>query len=168
MSYSDSFVHADDVVNHLNSIVIHVTDPFIKQKYAGFVAVAAVTVYEVAIKKIFIEFSSKKHHVLESFTASFFDRINGRIKIEIIKHDYIKPFGDRYLQKFEKKLLIADKEYLITHRRSIKNSYSNLIRWRNDFAHEGIINNTSTYEEVVQAYADGKFVIKCLSESMNR
>jgi len=40
--------------------------------------------------------------------------------------------------------------------------------WRNDFAHEGKINTTATYEEAVQAYQDGKEIIHCLARCMNR
>jgi hypothetical protein len=137
-------------------------------KYVGFVAVASVTVYEVAIKEIFITFAKDKHKVLGAFTESYFNRINGKISIDVVKKDYIKRFGPKYLEKFEKKLNFTTKAYLLANGRDIKNSYSNLITWRNDFAHAGSINATATYAEVVQAYEDGKEVIRCLAETMVR
>jgi len=168
MAYSDHFNHADDVVNHLNVVVPSLTDPLLQAKYVGFVAVASVTVYELAIKEIFIDFGAKKHKVLGEFAESYFGRINGRIKISVIKDDYVKRFGGRYKTRFNKKLDKASKDYLITNRRDIKSSYGNLITWRNDFAHEGRLSTTATYAEVVQSYEDGKEVIRCLAETMTR
>lgn len=168
MPYVDHFQHADNVVVHLNGIIPTITDPLLQAKYLGFVSVVAVTVYELAIKTIFIEFAQHKHKVLGHFTESYFERINGRIKIKMIKDDYIKRFGNKYQTKFQKKLDKKANEYFQAHHRDIKNSYSNLITWRNDFAHEGKINTTATYNEAVQAYEDGKEVIHCLAASMTR
>ncbi|WP_417375874.1 HEPN domain-containing protein [Gimesia maris] len=168
MPYQSHFKHADDVIVHLDTIVPLLADPLLQAKYAGFTTVAAVTVYELAIKEIFIEFGAKKHNVFGTFTESFFSRINGRIKYKAIKEDYVQNYGDRYLKRFKKKIEIAKNKYFITNRRDIVNSYTNLILWRNEFAHEGTIKNTATYQEVVQAYNDGKEVIRCLAETMIR
>lgn len=168
MSYVSYFKHADDIVNHLNTVVPTLTDPLLQAKYVGFVAVAAVTVYELAIKNVFIEFGTKKHKVLGAFTEAYFKRINGRIRIQTIKDDYIKRFGERYQKRFEKNLERISEDYLLINRRDIKSSYGNLITWRNDFAHEGKLKITATYPEVVQAYEDGKEVIRCLAETMTR
>jgi hypothetical protein len=168
MAYSDHFKHADDIITHLNGIVPTVTDPFLSAKYVGFVSVAAITVYELAIKEIFIEFANNKHKVLGHFVETFFDRINGKIRISVIKDEYIKKFGAKYQDRFKKNLESSSKNYLQTRRRDFRSSYSNLIIWRNDFAHEGRINGTTTYHEVVQAYEDGKEVIHCLAMSMTR
>ena len=168
MSYNIHFKHADDVVKHLNTVVPTLSDPLLQAKYVGLVAVAAVTVYELAIKNVFIEFAAKKHKVLGTFTESYFERINGRIKIKVIKDDYIRRFGERYKKRFERKLNKLAKDYLQNNRRDIKSSYGNLITWRNDFAHEGKIRTTATYAEVVQSYEDGKEIIHCLAETMRR
>ncbi|MCF6210719.1 MAG: hypothetical protein L3K24_08645 [Gammaproteobacteria bacterium] len=168
MTYTDHFLHADDVIAHLNSIVPSITDPLLLPKYVGFVSVAAVTVYELAMKDIFIDFARKKHKVLGNFTEAYFDRINGRIKLKIIKEDYIGKFGRKYQIKFQKNIEKKSKEYLQINHRDIRSSYANLITWRNEFAHEGIINSTTTYDEVIKAYEDGKEVIHCLAESMTR
>lgn len=168
MPYASNFKHADDIIAHLNNVVPQLTDPILRVKYIGFVAVAAVTVYEMAIKSIFIDFAKKKHKVLGSFTEAFFERINGRVKVEHIREDYIIRFGERYLKRFNDKLEQCSNDYLRTHRRDIRSSYSNLITWRNDFAHEGIIKTTATYPDVIEAYEDGKEIIRCLAETMTR
>lgn len=52
MAYDSHFILADDMINHLNSIVGGTTDPFMSSRYVGFVSVSAVTVYELALKEI--------------------------------------------------------------------------------------------------------------------
>jgi hypothetical protein len=168
MPYQVHFKHADDVIAHLNSLMPTITDPLLKLKYIGFTTVAAVTVYELAIKDIFIQFANKKHKVLGNFTSSYFDRINGRIKTKVIREDYLEKFGTKYITQFDKKLKTTSEAYLHLHRRDIRSAYANLIVWRNDFAHEGKINATATFAEVVQSYEDGKEVIRCLYEAMVR
>jgi hypothetical protein len=168
MPYATRFQHADDVVTHLNGFVPTLTDPLLTAKYVGFVAVAAVTVFEMAIKDIFVDFAGKKHLVLGAFVESYFKRINGRIKLNTVKDEYISRFGDRYIKRFSRHLDTTSASYLRVHRRDIKAAYNNLIVWRNDFAHEGRINSTTTYNEVVQAYTDGKEVIHCLARTMVR
>lgn len=168
MPYSDNFIHADDIVAHLDTVVPGLPDPILQAKYVGFVAVAAVTVYELAVKEIFISFGAKKHRALGIFAESFFSRINGKIRNEVLKDEYIVRFGDRYRKRFTKKLKLRADEYLSRNRRDIMSAYGNIITWRNDFAHEGHIRTQATYSDVVQAYEDGKEVIHCLAETMTR
>lgn len=168
MAYSDHFLHADDVVAHLNIIVPTITNPLLTAKYVGFVSIAAVTVYELAVKDIFIEFAKRKHKLLGHFTEIYFDKINGRIKLQVITNDYIGKFGKKYQTRFHQNIEQRSKEYLRLNHRDIKASYANLITWRNDFAHGGRVNSTTTYKEVIQAYEDGKEVIHCLAASMTR
>ncbi|WP_163560949.1 HEPN domain-containing protein [Halomonas sp. NO4] len=168
MSYANHFRHADDVISHLNTVMPDIPDPLLKAKYVGFVSVAAVTVYEQAVKEIFIDFAKRKHKVLGNFTESYFSRINGKIKIKVIHDEYISRFGEKYQKRFKKNLQSVSRSHLQLYRRDMKSSYTNMITWRNDFAHEGKMNSTTTYGEVVQAYEDGKEVIHCLARTMTR
>ena len=168
MAYSDHFQHADDIIQHLDTIVPGINDPLLQAKYVGFVTIAAVTVYELAIKNIFIDFSHRKHKVFGSFTESHFNRINGRIKLQIIKDDYVARFGERYKKRFNKYLEQSSKFYLGQNRRDIRSSYGNLITWRNEFSHEGRLSTTATYAEAIQSYEDGKEIIHCLANCMVR
>ena len=161
------FKLTDDMVNHLNGVVNAIGDPFIKSRYSGFVAVAAVTVYELAIKYIFCDFAERKNIVFGEFTRSHFNRIDGRIKRDDIEK-YINRFGDKYIKRFKRKMDRVEKEAMRIERISVKGSYANLIDWRNEFAHGGQIPAMATYEEVVKSYVVGKQVIVCLKESMNR
>lgn len=168
MAYVDHFAHADGVIAHLNGLVPGLPDPLLKVKYTGFVTVAAVTVYELAIKDIFCDFGRKKHKVLGTFTESHFERINGRVTLKNIKEDYCAKFGDVYVKRFKKKLDSSAKQHLAAHHRDFRSAYSNLIIWRNSFAHEGNVPATATYAEAVQSYEDGKAVIHALAASMVR
>lgn len=168
MSYSNHFKLADDMITHLNSSISQINDPFILTRYVGFVSVAAVTVYELAVKEIFIDFAEKKNKVFGTFTSSHFDRINGRIKNRDIKNEYVKKFGEKYLNRYKKMLDKEENMHLRTTGTSIKSSYANIITWRNQFAHEGKITSTVTYQEVVNSYETGKKLINCLAETMKR
>lgn len=166
MSYKFHFSHADEVIKHLNSILPLVNDPLLKAKYVGFVSVAAVTVYELAIKSIFLDFSKNENKTLNCFAEKYFERINGRIKIKAIQEDYLTKFGDSYLNSFNQEIEVSKTKFLKANKRDFQAAYKNLIEWRHQFAHQGTINTTATFEEVVQAYEDGKFVIECLAKIM--
>ncbi|MGD0610320.1 MAG: HEPN domain-containing protein [Anaerolineales bacterium] len=168
MAYTDHYQLADDVIAHLNVIVGGIQDPFLISRYIGFVAIASVTVYELAIKDIFIEFGEKKHKVLGEFTRKTFDRINGRIKTNTIRDEYISYFGDKYVKRFTKKLDETEKKELRNSGTSTLTSYGNVITWRNQFAHEGQIPSTVTFNEIITSYQVGKEVIRCLAETMQR
>ena len=168
MAYDSHFILADDMINHLNSIVGGTTDPFMSSRYVGFVSVSAVTVYELALKEIFINFAQNKHNVFGTYTKSHFDRINGRIRHNHIKDDYVKKFGLKYLNRYKKKIQETENQFLRSHGKSVITSYGNLITWRNDFAHEGHIPNTVTFSEVVASYTLGKELIKCVADTMYR
>ena len=168
MAYSDYFRLADDLIHHLNGVMGGISDPFIQSRYVGFVAVSASTVYELAIKDIFIEFAQRKHKVFGSYASYKFRRLNGRIKTSDLRGNHIRQFGEKYLQRYDKYDLQAEKAHLRSHGRSIRASYDNLIQWRNEFAHEGRIPTTATYAEVTQAYESGKETIHCLARAMTR
>ncbi len=168
MPYQDHFKLADDMISHLDSVIISITDSFVTSHYVGFVAVVGVTVYELAIKEIFCEFAQKKNKVFGKFVDKHFDRINGRIKLEVIRKNYLPRFGDKYLQRFERKIKKADERSIRAREGSIEAAYGNIITWRNKFAHEGKIPSTPTYAEATKAYYAGKNVIDCLAETMRR
>ena len=168
MPYADNFTHADDLVAHLDTIVPTINDPILKAKYVGFLSVAAVTVYELALKEIFVEFARQKHQVFGNFAESYFRRINGRIRVDVIKDEYIPRFGSKYQKRFQRKIEKVVSDFLRSKRRDPRAAYGNLITWRNEFAHEGKINKTATYTEAAQAYEDGKEVIHTLAAVMNR
>lgn len=168
MAYQEHFSHADEVITSLQSYVPTIGDPLQQIKFIGFVAVAAVTVYEQAIKSIFIEFGGAKNKIFGNYVQSHFEKINGRIKYKIIMDEYVSQFGDKYKKRFKRKMEERSSAFLRSYGRDVRSSYSNIIVWRNEFAHEGKINSTATFLEVVTAYEDGKEIIHCLAETMRR
>lgn len=168
MGYDSHFIHADTFLAHLDFALSATTDPFIKSRYIGFLAFTAVTVYELALKEIFIDFADKKHKVLGNFTRSYFDRINGQITRDRILNHYLPRFGEKYVKRFKKKLNIKEMQILRSEGQSIKECYANIILWRNKFTHEGLIPHTVTYDEVKVSYQIGKHILHCLSQTMNR
>ena len=168
MPYSDHFQLADDYFSHLDTVISSIPDPFIRSRYTGFAAISGVTVYELALKEIFFDFARNKHKVLENFTVSYFDRINGKITEKNIKNEYLPKFGEKYLRRYEKLTQKKEKEVLLSDGRSVKSSYGNVIEWRNEFVHEGRIPANPTYDEVLKSYQYGKHILHCLSQAMIR
>ena len=168
MLYEDRFELVDQYIDHLERTFPENQDAFIASRYVGFVAVSAVTVYEQAIKEIFIEFSSKKNSVFGKFAASYFIRINGRISSRVIVHEYLPRFGDKYVRRFKRMREEKEREILRSEGKSILTSYNNIITWRNQFAHEGVVPNTVTFSEVKDAYDSGKHIVHCLAQTMVR
>jgi hypothetical protein len=72
MAYADNFKLADNLISHLTPAVGGIKDPFLASRYAGFVAVTAVTVYELAVKEILCSFDDSKHIVLGNFYEKLF------------------------------------------------------------------------------------------------
>ena len=97
-----------------------------------------------------------------------FSRINGRISSGEIADSYVAKFGDRYKKRFRGRRDEAEKRFLKSDRVSILSSYNNVITWRNQFAHEGTIPNTVTFQEMKKSYNYGKQLIHCLATTMVR
>lgn len=166
MSYQDSFKATDDLIAHLDPIVNTISDAAIKANYAGFLSVSAVTVYELAIKYIFIEFANKKNKVFGDFVYMHFDRINGNIKLDNLKNIHVKHFGEKYYKRFEANLKKKEAIVFSTTQKDMRSSYSNLILCRHDYVHKG--SPTLTFKEVLDNYDIGKNVIHSLYDTMKR
>jgi hypothetical protein len=168
MPYASQFAHADAVMAHLAGLLPTLADPQLEQKYVGFASVAAATVYELAVKDIFVDFAKKKHKVFEEFVKGSFGRINGRIKADTVKGEYVARFGTKYETKYAKTLQRKRDEYLRLTRRDFLTAYQNILTWRHNFVHTGQPPTTATFAEVFQAYEDGKNLLHCLAASMTR
>lgn len=167
MPYSDHFRLADDMISHLDSIVVSTADTFIQSRYTGFVTVAAVTVYELAVKDILIAFAHNKHKAFGAFTEASLRRLNGRIALDDLRK-LVKKFGAKYDKRFGHLLDASDRQLLAQGGNVPRAAYGNILVWRNSFAHEGIIPSTATYPEATNAYHVGKEVLHCLARAMQR
>jgi hypothetical protein len=165
MSFVDRFEATDDLIRHLQTVIPLITDEELKSKYAGFLSASAVTAYELAIKDIFINFAEKKNSVFGIFASEHFSQIHGNIRISDIK-GYVKLFGEKYLNKFNKKLEEKNRALLSIYHNDIKAIYGNLVTCRHKFIHTNT--TTMTFNEVVEAYNLGKEIINILNETMQR
>lgn len=166
MPYTDRFIATDNLIAQLRPVIGAINDAAILSSYAGFLSVSSVTVFELAIKDIFIEFASKKHKVFGVFAEKIFKQINGRIKLPDLRDKHIRTFGDNYLKKFDKILKAREQAVLTASHTSISTLYSNIILCRHEFVHQG--NTTLTTNEVINSYELGKEVIHCLNDTMRR
>ncbi|GAK32732.1 hypothetical protein JCM17846_26110 [Iodidimonas nitroreducens] len=167
-NYNNRFLIVEDYLKHIDPMMSSIKDEFIQTRYIGFITISAVTAYELAIKDIFYAFADKKHSVLADVTRARFSRLNGKIKIDDLKKEHVKMFGDKYLNRFKKKIDEMENKHLRSYRKSPKSAYNNVITWRNQFAHEGSLPNTTNYNEIKEQYNIGKEVIHCLCQSMVR
>ena len=168
MSFEDRFVLADDYLAHVDAVMGGLGDDFIKSRYLGFLAVSAVTAYELAIKDIIYRFADAKHRALGELARSRFERLNGQIRIRDLEERHIISFGIKYSDRFKREIKMVEQESLKNRLGSVKSSYGNLILWRHEFVHQGRWPNTATYLDLKNAYQQGKAVIRCVDRSMIR
>jgi hypothetical protein len=165
MPYTDRFKATDDLITHLRTVVSTISDEELKSRYAGFLAASAVTVYELAIKDIFITFAENENLAFGMFVTKYFNRINGKINIDDIEK-YAKLFGENYQGEFKKKLLEKNTLFMHEHHNNIQALYGNLVMCRHKYIHENT--TTITFNEVLEDYEIGKEIIKILYETMQR
>lgn len=168
MPYSDHFTLVDGLTPHLDTVVVPGLDPLLTSKYVGFLCVSAVTVMELAVKDILVDFAGKKHRLFGGFCQGLYEKLNGRITLKDLRESHIKRFGDKYVTRFSSLLDAEENRELRTSRRSIKSSYGNLITWRHSFAHQGVLPANASYAEAKQGFELGKVVLHSLSTAMRR
>ncbi len=168
MSLDEKFQTSDTYLEHIDSLLQGIDDPLLRVRYAGFLSVTAVTVFELAFKDIVCKFADRKHPVFGNHIRASYDRLNGKISLDDITKSHMRKFGERYLKRFKTKLENAERNSLSTGGGSIRSSYGNIITWRNKFVHEGHMPPTATYEEAKRSYLLSKKVLVCLDESLRR
>jgi hypothetical protein len=140
------------------------TDSF-RADLAGFLAVAYSAAFEESVKEIFISFAKQQHVILHKMVEKKFDRINGKIKIDVIKSEYLLSFGEQFRDSFSAELQRQETEVLRSKGQSITSCYTNIIDWRHAFAHA--LERQTTLEGVQASYSIAKRVIVILHESLN-
>lgn len=159
---TEFFADSDSFIEHVKQTVCGLNDDYLASRYIGFVAVSAVTVYEVAVKKLLKEFAQQVHPILGIFASVTFAKLNARITRDNIEK-YIRHFGDEYVSRF--KSAVNNIEETRIKEGSVKESYQNLLTWRHEFVHTGTLPNQATFGESILAYHLGKEVIFALEET---
>lgn len=166
MPYLNRFIQSDNIFMHLSSNLTSIKGTPYEPAYAGFLSVSAVTVYELAIKDIFIEFAEKKNKHFGIYVKSHFDRINGKIKLKELYDNHIIKFGDKYVDKFKDFNSLKETSLMNSHKKSLKSAYNDLITCRHEFVHNG--SPTLSIDEVIFNYDFCKDLIHCLAQAMKR
>lgn len=168
MPYVDHFNSTDGLIAHLDTVIPGIADPVLKAQYVGFLSVAVVTVFELCVKDLLIDFARRKNRHFGIYCANVFDRLNGRVALKDLKETHIKKFGEKYVSRFEAKIDASELAALRDRGISLKSSYGNVIIWRHKFAHEGVLPANANYMETTKGYEAGKEIVRCLAESMVR
>ena len=162
------FSTSDQLMARLDNAVTALDDEYYKTRFVGYVAVSAVTAFEVNIRDKVIDFSSRKHNVFGNFTSAVFEKTNAKVKLEMLRNDFLSRFGERYLKRFNKALDTIEKDQMVAGSGSVKNAYANIINWRHVFVHQGELPQYASYEEARSAYEHGKLVIACFCDALHR
>lgn len=167
MAFQNRFNTVDLLIKQLNPIASQPgVDPLVLSSMAGIVAVEAVTAYELAIKDIFEEFSTRKHKVFGTFVKTTYSHLNGRIRYQDVKDNMVKSYGDKYLRRFVSKMDKKTRELLLSEHVDLVQSYDTLVLSRHKFVHSGIL--TLTLSEAMHYYSVGRSLIFVLNDTMKR
>lgn len=158
MTYKQKFRATDELIGSMIKLM-STLDQDTQSKFTGFFSVSAITVYELAIKEIIIDYAEHCHCDYGYFMGNHLSRLNGRIRIEDLKKG-VKNLGDRYENRFKNRLEKEKRNIYGKYEKDLCNSYNNLIQCRHSYVHAGNIN--LTFRECIDDYMIGKHVIKCL------
>lgn len=162
MAYTNRFNDVDSLITEINPIVSNLSTN-VQPKIAGFLAVNAVTAYELAIKEIIADFATAKHSIFGDFIQNYHARLNGNIKIQSLK-DELNKFGGNYKADFESELCTRELNLRNTLQKDLRSCYTNLLECRHLFVHTSRI--TLTIQECIDNYNVGKDVIAALYDAM--
>jgi hypothetical protein len=158
-------------IDGLTSDVLRHTPPtspdndLFRADLAGLLCVSYAAAFENCIKAIFTSFASSKHRILGNVASFHFEKINSKIHWQTIGDVHAAQFGTVYRKKYFELLDDAENEFLQQNRVSLKETYSNLLKWRHAFAHEG--KKLASLEEAVAALPLSKKVIFVLDSAMS-
>lgn len=157
----DFFADSDSFIEHIRGAANNIEDDYVTSRYVGFVAVSAITIYEVNVKQLLQSFGARMHPMLGNFASITFKKLNARIGRDDIEK-YLGHYGEDYVAGFRE--VVNAKEREREQEGSVKGSYKNLLTWRHQFVHAGTLPNQATFDESLRAYELGKEVVNALSD----
>ena len=166
MCLEENLALVDQYVAESDEYVRSIQDDFMKTRFTGFLSVNAVTIYELCIKSILVEFSHRKDPTFGFYIARQYERMNGRIRLADLV-DLAGKFGSSYKDRFKEILANCEQEKLESERASVRQAYTQLVDWRHEFAHKGSIPTNATYDEAKKNYCLGKEVIRSFGMAMS-
>ena len=131
---------------------------------AGLIVVSMAASYENCVKEIMNDYASRRHNDFHHFIDKNYKRMNSRVKISDL-HKYTKLFGPQIHTNFKDAL--HRRKTLLQQRSNVNicSSYEQVLDWRHDYAHAGLIN--TTVEEATKFHMFGKRVIYTFAEAFS-
>jgi hypothetical protein len=131
---------------------------------AGLLVVSMAASYENCVRETLVTFAGGHHAAFGTFTSNNYKRLNSRISISDL-YQYAGIFDDGVRERF--KTLLGQRKRKIDARigKNIESSYSQILSWRNDFAHSGVRN--TTIEEAMVTHRLAKRVLYIFDEAFN-
>lgn len=147
-----------------DKVVGNATDPWVKSRFAGLIAVAATTEFELSVKDTFVSFCRTTNPLFGDFVQNKFKNLRGRIKVDGIKDELLKHLGPEYCRTFQASL---DELVRVAKERNDPDpveNYNTLIENRHGFVHKGDL--ILSLENVCDYYRNGLLVMEALRDSL--
>lgn len=164
----DHFKHLRDLARSIDQRLGEDTadDRRIRSELSGMFAVTVVATYESIVKETLIEYAGRYHAKYRSHVEGDFAKMNTKISLDDLR-SYSRQFGldpwtgdgaPKNATTFHRMLAERRKVVERRFRRDLGQSYSNLFRWRNDYAHER--SATTTFGDVYDSHRVAQYVIR--------
>lgn len=129
---------------------------------AGLLTVMVCASYENCVKGIIQEYSGRGSPLFRIYTENRYEKINSKIDIPDLRN-YSKTFHPEIGKDFDSNLKEVNCFFLKRTKVSIQSRYSQILKWRHDFAHTG--NRVTTVEEVVDHHRYAQRVLTTFADS---
>jgi hypothetical protein len=129
---------------------------------AGLLTVLICACYENCVKEIISLHTARRHADFSGYASRRYAKINSKIDIQDLLQ-LSAFFGDSIKRNFKNDLDNRRDRIERFAKVNIKESYTQILRWRHDFAHTG--NRNTTIEEVLKLHVAGKRVIYSFAEA---
>jgi len=128
----------------------------------GLLVVAITASYESCVKETLVGYAGRHNAKFQQFAQNQYARLSSRIKIDDLKN-YAKLCDDPIRNKFAENLKDRKKRISLWTGVNIVDAYEQMLRWRNDYAHEGLRN--TTVEEALKTHRHARHVLYAYHES---
>lgn len=147
-----------------DEVVGKATDPWVKSRFAGLIAVAATTEFELSVKATFISFCRTTNPLFGDFVQNKFKNLRGRIKVDGIKDEFLRHLGPEYSRCFQASLDVIVRNAKDRNDPDPVENYNILIENRHLFVHQGDL--ILSLENVCDYYRNGLLVMEALRDSL--
>ncbi|MEW9922495.1 HEPN domain-containing protein [Marimonas sp. MJW-29] len=171
-----NFKHIRDLARNIDERLNQdsAIDRRIRSELAGMFAVTIVATYESIVKETLIEYAGNFHPKYQFHVEGDFAKMNAKISLDNLKsysrqfglNSWTEPEAPKNATIFHK--LLSERKRVVERRfrKDLSQSYSNLFRWRNDYAHERTA--ATTFNEVYEAHRVAQYVIRTFVKAFDQ